>query len=233
MKVERINHYKEHYKEYLKEDEVIMEAYKYDALNNFQNNWDLGELDLKEMFNRSLSSKLSGRLWAGSTNSPKSVMLSFIDINKEFVRSTFRDLFNESKDVVMRMQRFSFHCDQLLRNLLDINKKIVSHKHNPRMVTVYLALRYPDKYNVYDYQTFTKCLHLFDSANIPLELEIDKYFRLSNSVYKILAEDEELMNLHESRIRDLGIEYRPGLFMVHDFFEYLKINSKSLVRPQI
>jgi 5-methylcytosine-specific restriction protein B len=229
MKVDRINFYKEHFRTFLSEDETIGEAYKYDALEHFQSNWDLGAIDLKEMFDRSLSAKISGRLWSGSTHSPKSVMLEFIELNREFVRSTFRDLFDDSKDVVMRMQRFSFHCDVLLKEIYSVNKKLVSHKHNPRMVSVYLSLRYPDKYTVYDYKTFTRCMGLFESANLPLELEIDKFFRLCDALYKIITKDDTLVALHQKRIESLGINYIPSHFIVHDFLEYVASNSHALL----
>lgn len=227
MKVDLIQSYKEHYKTFLREDEDISEVYKYDALDHFQKSWDLSALDLHTMFNKSLNSSISGRLWMGSVNSPKSVMLQFIDTNKEFVRSTFRDLFDENKDVVMRMQRFSFHCDQMLKVLLDKKVKIVTHKHNPRMVTVYLSLRYPDKYCIYEYKTFVKCMELFESRNVPLELEIDKFFTLSRSIFKILSSDDELMALHQQRIESENIPYNSNLMIVHDFMEFINYNFKK------
>ena len=117
MKVNLINKFKELWKASLSQELPDGWIYKYENLSNYRRHWDLSELDLKKMYADSFSSQVSGRLWGGTVDSPRSIMMSFIDINKEFVRSMFRDLHNESKDLSMRINRFSFHCDQLLELL--------------------------------------------------------------------------------------------------------------------
>jgi len=229
MKVEKINYYKDLYKVHLKSDDTLSELFKYDSLMNFQSNWDLEALDFKDMFNRSFSSKISGRLWGGSVNSAKSIMLTFIEKHKEFVRSMFRDLLDEKKDVVMRMKRFTFHCDQLLRELQDIDKKVVVHRHNLRMISVYLGFVYPNVYTIYDYKSFAKCLKLFESKNVIEEFEIDKFFTMSRTLLTILSKDEELVDAHRSRIKSSGVDIEDSLLLVHDFIEFNFLLPKSRI----
>ena len=64
-------------------------------------------MDFAQMFNESFKSQISNSLWGGSVNSAKSVMLTFIENNKEYVRSMFKDLYNEDRDINMRINRFS------------------------------------------------------------------------------------------------------------------------------
>ena len=58
-------------------------------------------------------------------------MLRFLEHDRESVRVMFKDLFNENKDIIMRMDRFRFHCDELLADLQQKHKKI--RQSSPRL----------------------------------------------------------------------------------------------------
>ncbi|MCC6724696.1 MAG: hypothetical protein IT258_09310, partial [Saprospiraceae bacterium] len=108
----------------------------------FQENWEVEALDFRTMFDRSLENSRSRRLWKREHYEPKDMMLRFIEMNREFVRQVFQDLFNESKEIEGRIGRFSYHCDELLAAWHEERpgSKLNSHYHNDgyQMVALYL-----------------------------------------------------------------------------------------------
>ena len=217
MKVDLINAYKEVYKEHLRKTQSYNELYKYECLKNFQDNWDLGTLDLGSMYEASLTSKLSARLWGGSQNSAKEVMLLFIEKDKEFVRSMFRDLYKEEKDVGLRVNRFLLHCDELLRQLQLTNKKLNAHYHTLEEVALYLAFNDPQKYCLRSYGPFSIMMERLGAKNPPQEFEIERYFKLCKGLYTMLSKDPEVSELLAAQIAEPQYYQDPGMLMVHDY----------------
>ena len=78
---------------------------------NFKDNWNEERNDIIAMYESSLKSQYSGFLWGGRRNSPRSAMIEMMEHNADFIRDMFRDLFNEKREVLLRMDRFAFHCD--------------------------------------------------------------------------------------------------------------------------
>jgi hypothetical protein len=222
MKVNLINKYKELWKTSLSQELPDGWIYKYENLSNYRRHWDLSELDLKKMYADSFSSQVSGRLWGGTVDSPRSIMMSFIDINKEFVRSMFRDLHNESKDLSMRINRFSFHCDQLLDLLQKENDKIDRHFHEtPQMAFLYLCFENPELYPLYSYKAYHKSMQMFETSSIPEPFEVERFYKLSKAIYTIIKKDEALISLIQSQIPEAyGIEV--NYLMLDDFFQFCK-----------
>jgi len=224
MKVALINAYKDVFKKHLEITQDYHELYKYECLKNFQDNWDLGELDLYTTFDKSFKSKISGRLWGGSKNSAKSLMLKFIEMDKEFVRSMFRDLYNEDKDIAMRVNRFNFHCEQLLDQLMLQNKKINDHQQSEDIVAMYLAFQYPQTYNLFSYGAFEIMMNRLELKDIPQSFELDRYFKLCKGLYTMLTKDEELLELHKKHFESDIYYVENTMLIVHDF---LKVCSKE------
>lgn len=217
MKVDKINAYKDVFKEHLKVTQTYNELYKYECLKNFQDHWDLGALDLKTMYDKSLTSNISARLWGGSQNSAKSVMLQFLEINKEFVRTMFRDLYNEDKDLGLRISRFKFHCSQMLEEVQQGGSKLNHHFHNDEEVSVYLAFNAPEKYNLFNYGPFNVMMNRLEAKNIPQEFEIERYFKLCKGLYTMLSKDEELLAIHQEK-RSEDIYFGDNtMLLVHDY----------------
>ena len=215
MKVDKINAYKELFREHLEVTQSYNELYKYDALAHFQQNWDLGVLDLAATYNKSFSSELSGRLWGGSQNSAKEMMLKFIEQDKEFVRSMFRDLYDEKKDLGMRVNRFQLHCDELLTTLHEKHPNQNHHYHTTDEVGLYLAFNAPETYALYHYASFSIMMQRLDSRSIPEAFETERYFKLCSGLYKLLSRDQLLVDLHISK---RGEYYdQPTMLMVNDF----------------
>jgi len=219
MKVHLIKEYIEKYKTFLDSEIPYYEAYKWECVSNFQEHWNLGAEDLRTMYKQSLSSIYSAKLWKGSKNSPKSVMLKYFKSNPEFARDAFRDLFNEELEVILRMDRFSYHCDQLLPELIKFDRKADRHYHDDfRILSVYLALKYPQKYCVFDYKPFKKMMVKLETQDVPAEFEIGRFFKLMQGLYKILIKDKELLEIHAKKIEGEEFYKEPCMMLVHDFY---------------
>lgn len=217
MKVALINEYKDKLKQRFVRTYELEEAYKYECLQNYKNNWDLSGLKLEEIYDKSFSSTMSGHLWGGSQASAKEVMLRFIEHDREFMRSSFRDLFADYKDVTLRINRFIAHCDEMLGQLQKVDKKINHHYHDSRMVSVYLTFHDPMEYNIFDFMDFKRMMLRLESKNVPMEFEVERYFKLSKGLYKILSADQELLDLHAKLLKDPKFYQEPSLLLVHDY----------------
>ncbi len=209
--------YKEQFRHLLEVTQDYNELYKYECLQNYRAHWDLSELDLHRMYDLSYSSSISGRLWGGSTNSAKEYMLRFIEMDKEFVRSMFRDLFDEKKNIGLRINRFKFHCDELLRQLNLKDHKHQGHYHDDGAVLLYLAFEYPDLYCLHAYGPFSIMMNRMDTRDVPEDFEIERYLKLCKALYTILKKDEDLLAAHQKQLEPIAYKSHPGQLLIHDF----------------
>lgn len=217
MKVNLINEYKEKFKQRLVQSYDYDESYKYECLQQYKNHWDLDALALEEVYDQSFQSSISGRLWGGSKNSAKEIMLRFIQHNREFMRSAFRDLYADYKDVSLRINRFISHCDEMLDELKKTDKKLNNHYHDKKIVSVYLAFHNPMEYNIFDFLDFKRMMLRLEAKNLPMEFEIERFFKLSKGLFTILSKDEELLKLHQQKLNDAKFCAEPNLLLAHDF----------------
>lgn len=217
MKVALINEYKEKLKMRLIKSYSLDEEYKYECLQNFKTNWDLSALQLEDVYDKSFSSTMSGNLWGGSKESAKDIMLRFIKHDREFMRSAFRDLFADYKDITLRINRFKLHCDEMLQQLQKKDKKLNHHYHDSKVISVYLTFHDPAEYNIFDFLEFKRMMMRLEAKNVPAEFEVERYFKVSKGLYKILSKDQELLDLHASKLKDEKFYKEESLLLVHDF----------------
>jgi hypothetical protein len=189
----------------------------------FQLNWDVESLDFRTMFDSSLENSRSRRLWKREHYEPKEMMLRFIEMNREFVRQVFQDLFNENKDVDGRIGRFTFHCDELLAAWHEEHpsSKLNSHYHHDgyQMVSLYLAFRYPAQYLLYDFESFRRLMELLGSRDVPTVNDLGRYFKAMRTIFTFLKKNEEILPLHSKRITP-GLHYEgETLLVAWDFMQ--------------
>lgn len=196
MKVHRIKEQIEVYKSKLRGKSDSYDMFPFEALLNYKQHWDLEASDFSEMFDKSFKSEISNTLWSADQYHPKKLMLRFIEMDKEFVRLMFRDLFTEDKDIVLRVNRFIYYCDEMLSSLMKLDRKESSHYHGDlRMVTTYLAMEFPDKYTVYNFKMFKSLMMRLESQKIPVVDEIARFQTLMKSLYhNFMLKDQELVD---------------------------------------
>ncbi|MEM6321706.1 MAG: hypothetical protein AAF960_28865 [Bacteroidota bacterium] len=195
--------------------------YKWESLANFQKNWDLSATDLTQMYDQSLQNQQTVRLWKANQYFPKQIMLLFCDLQPEYVRFAFQDLFNEEKSIDGRMDRFVFYCDELLNAYKEkYPLKIENHHyHHYRIISLYLAFRYPEQYALYDFELFKHTLINLGSRDIPKLNDVERFFKISRTLWKFLSKDETVWALHQRRLR--GEQYFKGhsLLLANEFCE--------------
>lgn len=226
MKVAAIKENLEKYKNYLKANLDNDQNYKWEVIKTFQENWKLEELDILSMYDRSLKNSSSSHLWNGENNSPKSVMKQMMQINPEFCRTMFRDLYAEDKELLLRLDRFGFHCDQLMAEVEKQFGKTISHYHHDfKILSVYLALAYPKIYCIYDYPAFRIFAEKIEVKDIPEEYAILRFFKIMRAVYGIISKDEELRELYEKRFKGEHYYKEASLLLCHDFYYLIGSNE--------
>jgi len=193
------------------------ELYKWEALQNFQDNWDIEADDFKNMYDLSFRSKVSDNLWANPHWFPKAVMLEFIEFDKERVRQMFRDLYNEDEDIDKRIERFVFHCDKIRGEVFASNKSMKNHFHDgQRIVSLYLAFRYTEKYANYKYTEFKTFMEIVKAKDTPSTGECERFFKVVRTLYNLLTQDEELVKLHRAILSDDCYKSK-SLMLAQDF----------------
>ncbi len=221
MNLQKLNDTIQAYKSFLKSNTRHDPYLKWESLKVFQENWDIEAPDFRNMYDRSLQNSRTRRLWKRENYEPKDMMLKFIGLNSEFVRYMFQDLFNENKEVDGRIDRFVFHCDELLREYKDTHPRSVENSHfhddNYQMVSLYLAFRYPELYAPYDFESFRKLLQLLGSMDVPKVNDVGRYFKVMRTVYKFLQKDGEVLEIHRQRIKP-GLHFEGETLLVAEDF---------------
>jgi len=220
MVLDIINSSKENYKKLISDDPRYDELYKWELLKKFQDNWDINATDFAEMYDRSLDDSISTLLWVSSDFRPKEVMLEFIKFDEKRVRLMFRALFEEGRDVAVRIDAFAYESDRFLQDLKKVKPEITAHFHDGfRIISVYLSFRFPDKYSIYKYTEFKKFMDRVRAKSIPSTKEIGRFFKVINTINMIISKDEKLLEIHNKLISDKDKYYQgKSLFLAQDFY---------------
>ena len=118
------------------------EAYKYLAINTFQQNWNLEADDFYQMFRASFS-KVSNLLYQNSWGFIEKSAQNFPEETKEM----FRSLYDESVEITQRIKTFQAESERLLPKVRQaLNRTNINAQQDERTISVYLAFRFPEKY---------------------------------------------------------------------------------------
>lgn len=226
MNLQKIQDYIILFKKHLKGRDKEAVLYKWESLQNWKQNWDLGAEDLTAMYNQSLQNTETVRLWKDRQYYPKEIFLLFCKLQPDYIKFAFDDLFNEEKSVDGRMDRFVFYCDELLvaykeKYPLKIEN---NHYHHYRMISLYLTFQYPTQYTLYDFDLFKHTLINLGSRDIPKLNDIERFFKICRTLGKFLAKDEEVWALHQKRLNTKKHYQGDSLFLVEEFCQVIARN---------
>ena len=114
--------------------------YRWESLQNFKLNFNLETEALRQMYDKSLQNTQTVRLWKDRQYYPKEIMLLFCDLQPEYVKFAFTDLFNENKTIEGRMDRFVFYCEELLQAYKEKYPLKIenNHYHHYPIISLYL-----------------------------------------------------------------------------------------------
>lgn len=174
------------------------EIYKWKAVKNFQDNWDIEAPDFSDMLKRSLAK--TKNLLESKNFYPKTRIEGFAEAEatQEEVRKLFRILFDENKNVAERVKQFEIGSNELsIRHASG-----QSSYQRPNAISTYLWLRYPEKYYIYKYGVIKKNALLLAGVNMPT----NKYermvfsFELYDAIRNEVAKDIELIAMSQNSL---------------------------------
>ena len=192
---------KSYIKEYKNQFDFVHkeEIYKWQAVKQFQDNWDINASDFYSMLEKSL--KLVANLLDSGQYFPKRMLLKNTEIKPEKIKTLFEYLYDEEFDLFERIELFRSEFKELNTQNF-INKKDYQ---DHRAVIVYLALKYPERYFFYKYKMFKKFSEKIDYTYNPIAGKIEnigQFQNLCNLLRHELSQDQELLKLHKNRISD-------------------------------
>ena len=174
------------------------EGWKWKVVKWFQDHWNIEDQDFTSMLATSL--KTTGNLLMSSMNFPRDMIQKMAKENKEEVRNMFTRLFDEQTDVYERIKEFKSKSFELTSS---IDKKI-NHYQSENAISVYLWLRYPNKYYIYKFSvicafaTEIEADYKFNSG--AYADNIRNFMRLYNEVTEVLKEDHELVTMLKAHL---------------------------------
>lgn len=177
------------------------EQFKWQAIKCFQDNWNINATNFAEMLDRSLAK--TSNLLTSYNHFPKAMITEFATAAPEEVRAMFVDLFDESRDVVERIDRFKAQSAVLLKKYKD---GAANHYQDENAISTYLWLRYPDKYYIYKFSevkavaselgfdyTFKKGAYADNMRN---------FLKLYDEINTAVKKDNELADLLKAHLTD-------------------------------
>jgi uncharacterized protein DUF3883 len=208
------------------------EIYKWQAVDHFQRNWNIDSPNFGETLEAALDK--TGNLLASKGYLPRTMITQLGYSRPEQVRGLFRKLFDEDANVLQRVEAFR----QAIRLL---NQEVFPGKNDyqdMRAVSVYLALRYPNKYFFYKWGMFQSIVPLLEYPYEPSQGSSENlfhFFTLCSLVNEEILHNEQLLALHRSRLT--LSEFQDPLFhiltqdIIYAATQQLKKIKKKNVRP--
>lgn len=143
---EKLSRIEEAYVKYLP-DFFVGEKYKWVAIQHFQKHWNIEASDFAGMLDQALGKTYN--LLASGYYYARKMIVSFAQEDPEGVRELFRMLYDETRDLAERVEKFIAYAEDRKQNHNEEGWK--NHFQDTRSVSVYLWLKYPDKYYIYKY----------------------------------------------------------------------------------
>ncbi|WP_242094307.1 DUF3883 domain-containing protein [Aestuariivivens sediminicola] len=232
MNIKLVKSYIEKYKW---EFETIhyQEIYKWHAIKQFQENFDIDSVNFYSNVETSLSK--SGNLLDSRLYFPKQLLLENIEVSPEQVRDMFRLLYDEDFDLLERIENFRNDFG-ILSNKVFPEK--INHYQDHRAIIVYLTLMYPERYFFYKFGMFKKFAEKIEYAHRPVAGRVENIGLFQNLCELLrfeIEKDQELLTLHENRLdencyrdKNYNILTQDFIYAVAEHFDSIKSNQDPL-----
>ena len=173
------------------------ELYKWQAVKQFQDHWDIDAEDFYLMLQESLS--LTENLLTSGLYFPKGMLVETAEVQPEAVRKLFNTLYNEEEDLLYRIEAFRAGMKELIAGNFDVKNDYQDH----RAVIVYLVLKYPERYYLYKFGMFKTFASKINYTYTPVKGRIENVSHFNNLcdiIKPIIVKDQELLRLHNARL---------------------------------
>ena len=197
------------------------EKYKWEAIKHFQEHWDIDAADFSGMFKQA-TDKTSNLLTSGYVY-PRGMMTEFARVDADATREMFRNLFDETQDLAVRVEAFQASSEELRAKYDDGTWR--NHYQNTNSISTYLWLMYPDKYYIYKYGLYQAAAKDLDAdykpkANGSVESMIGGY-KLYDEIREAICKDEELLALVQDALTPACYSDPRYITLTIDFGHYL------------
>ena len=162
INIEKLRLIEEAYLKYLP-DFFVGEKYKWIAVQHFQKHWNIEAVDFAGMLEQALG-KTYNLLTSGYYYA-RAMIVGFAKEDPEGVRELFRMLYDETRDLAERAEKFIAYAEDRKQNHNEEGWK--NHFQDTRSISVYLWLRYPDKYYIYKYGEIRPAAEELESDFLP------------------------------------------------------------------
>lgn len=170
------------------------ERFKWEAIQHFQTHWDLEAPYIEAMITQAMEK--SHKMLIAARFFPLGMLEGFSRREPETMRTMFRTLFDESQPVEKRIAYFMEKSEETVKKYWYAGAQHYQHA-NP--ISIYLWLRYPDKYYIYKFTEFLDVAKALDSDFVPKrgdnEHNLINGFRMYDEIAAALAEDQELVQM--------------------------------------
>ncbi len=218
--------------EYKKKFDFVnnQEIYKWKAVKQFQDNWDINAPDFHLMLEKAL--KYTYNLLDSGQYFPKRMLLENAKKDPKKIKELFKDLYEEDLDIFERVEFFRSEFSKINQQNFEGKKDYQDH----RAVIVYLALNYPERYFFYKFRMFKEFTKKIDYAYNPIAGRIENighFQNLCNLLRHEISQDQELLKLHKNRISDEYF-YDENLNILTQDFVYAVVKhleQSEIVKP--
>lgn len=124
---------------------ISREIYKWEAVKEFQDNWNIDAVDFVDMLSRSLAK--TKNLLDVQAFYPKGMILNYAKDYPDEIRALFAILYDEDDDLIQRIEAFKLGIEKVHKNW--DTKGGLNHYQTDNVISTYLWLRFPDKYYIY------------------------------------------------------------------------------------
>jgi hypothetical protein len=214
MKMHLINGLLEAYVEYLK----TADLYKWQAVRQFQSEWNGADLDFAAMFERSVSADFEGKWWKDRPVYFRRAMKEMIRKDPERVRQMFHDLLYPRVAFKSRFEFFLADCNDIFKELRkEVGFDVKRHWHDEVEVVIsYLSWHAPDKMPLYRYAPYKAFLTYVEARNVPLPDFYEDYVKTHEIILKIILRNEDLVEV----LKEKAAWEESWLLISQDFIEW-------------
>lgn len=199
------------------------EKYKWEAVQKFQDKWDIDAVDFRTMIKEATSKH--GNLLASQNYFPVEMIQNFTAADQKRTREMFRNLYNEDEDLALRISSFVSESEDMLKTYYPDKK---NHFQDLRAISVYLMSRYPEKYYIYKYTELKRTVEVIgDKFSFNNKDNIGTFYVTCvdylNSLCAWLCSDDELQTLMHEKLDDNNALYKDKARHIStvDFFFYI------------
>lgn len=192
-----IERYKESLPNHWKE-----EKYKWEMIAHFQRNWDIEAPDFGAMFAE--ATKKTANILTSMNNYARGMMMELIKADEDAVRLMFRDLFDENTDLGDRILAFNKSAEDLRARYNPGSWN--NHYQSYNAISVYLWLRFPEKYYIYKYSECRSTSRYLDCSFAPSKgvnkNTVPKSFEFYDRLRDTVENDPDLRGILDSLLDD-------------------------------